>query len=204
MAISAPIPRLPPVTSATLSDSGFKPSVSRRAPCNVHNKDYQRERAYDECHIRRFLSPKGSGHWIWRFFPIALHTTRYFSFPKQTRDIPTRVRCESQQQYEPPEHEDCAHPWFVTSQPESFRQNVRSRGQQDVQSRDFRDAAHRAERPFQGTPHFATVPPRRRSTSSTAPQPSPSFSDGSSRSRNMFRLCQTCRRTLRRYPAPWI
>jgi hypothetical protein len=62
------------------------------------------------------------------------------------RDVPARIGSESQQEHEPPEHEDASHPNLVFGDAEFFRQNARAGGKQDVQAGDFSDAPKRCVR----------------------------------------------------------
>ena len=59
----------------------------------------------------------------------------------QIGGVPTNVSGESQQQHEPPEDEDAAHPSFVLREAKLFWQQPRARAKQDVQAREFRDGS---------------------------------------------------------------
>jgi hypothetical protein len=87
------------------------------------------------------------------FIPTIVTTTESacfqassISFPKQMRDVPTTVGCESQQEHEPPEHKYGSHPDLVFGNAEFLRQKARARSQQDVQSRDFGYGSERGVR----------------------------------------------------------
>src|SRR5277367_6712880 len=73
------------------------------------------------------------------------------------RDVPTHVGRESQHEHYPPQYQQRSHPELVSSDAESWRQDVCARSEQNVQSRNFRYGSKRRMRCRQRVERFAEL-----------------------------------------------